>query len=146
MSGNDQLPIHVAAAVIRHHGKFLIAKRASGPLAGKWEFPGGKINSDENAYLAVVREIWEELRLVVKPISILGVFEHTYHFAKIKLQAVECALMLPGGKLPKDDLRDMHSFIESDGSHSETAWISLSDVRKYDLAETDVKVVSAITL
>ena len=59
--------IHVAAAAIRNSkGEFLIAKRAdSQHQGGLWEFPGGKVESDEEAVSALGRELHEELGIQV---------------------------------------------------------------------------------
>ncbi len=59
--------IHVAAAaIIRPDGQFLLASRpADKPYAGYWEFPGGKIETGESAYQALVRELDEELGIHV---------------------------------------------------------------------------------
>ena len=42
--------ITVVAALIKKDNKFLIAKRATGDknVLGKWEFPGGKVEADED--------------------------------------------------------------------------------------------------
>lgn len=54
----------VVAAVIERDGLILIGQRertARHPL--KWEFPGGKVNSDETPEAALVRELQEELAI-----------------------------------------------------------------------------------
>ncbi len=59
-------PQPIAVAVVRHHGRVLIAKRPIGvPLAGMWEFPGGKVREDENPSAAAARECREETGLEV---------------------------------------------------------------------------------
>lgn len=51
----------VTCAIIRKTGKVLIARRAAGQkLAGKWEFPGGKIEDGESAEECLKRELEEE--------------------------------------------------------------------------------------
>ena len=58
--------LEVVIAAIEHDGRYLIARRPPGkPLAGKWEFPGGKLESGESAREAIAREVHEELDLVV---------------------------------------------------------------------------------
>lgn len=59
------IPI-VAAALIDADGRVLVQKRPEGkPLAGLWEFPGGKIEADESPEAALVRELEEELGIQV---------------------------------------------------------------------------------
>jgi 8-oxo-dGTP diphosphatase len=54
--------VHVVAAVIAENGRVLTCRRAQGKAsAGKWEFPGGKVHSDETPEAALEREIREEL-------------------------------------------------------------------------------------
>ncbi len=62
MKMKKQTLVKVVAAVIEKDGKVLIAKRRQGDkLAGKWEFPGGKIDPGETAEEALKRELHEEL-------------------------------------------------------------------------------------
>jgi 8-oxo-dGTP diphosphatase len=58
-------PIDVAVGVlIRDDGSFLLAERPAGkPMAGYWEFPGGKLEDGESVFDALVREFDEELGL-----------------------------------------------------------------------------------
>ncbi|MGH6828094.1 MAG: (deoxy)nucleoside triphosphate pyrophosphohydrolase [Rhizomicrobium sp.] len=58
----------VAAALIDPDGRVLIAKRPPGKdMAGLWEFPGGKIEGLETPEQALIRELTEELGILVKP-------------------------------------------------------------------------------
>lgn len=59
--------VHVAVAVIeRANGDICIAKRADHQhQGGLWEFPGGKVESDETVTQALAREIHEELGVIV---------------------------------------------------------------------------------
>ena len=49
----------VVAALIKKEEKILIAKRSTGDknMLGKWEFPGGKVDKEENEKHAIEREI-----------------------------------------------------------------------------------------
>ncbi|MBI1787093.1 MAG: (deoxy)nucleoside triphosphate pyrophosphohydrolase [Acidobacteria bacterium] len=52
----------VVAAIIERAGQVLICQRAAGqPHAGKWEFPGGKVEPEESYATALARELREEL-------------------------------------------------------------------------------------
>lgn len=56
----------VAAALINPNGKILLAQRPEGKrLAGKWEFPGGKVEAGESPEAALARELKEELDIKV---------------------------------------------------------------------------------
>lgn len=61
------MPLEVVAAVIEHGGLVLACRRAPGKAAaGRWEFPGGKIEPGETAAGALVREIREELGIGIR--------------------------------------------------------------------------------
>jgi 8-oxo-dGTP diphosphatase len=56
----------VAGAVFDREGRVLIAERPAGKhLAGRWEFPGGKIGAGEPLEVALARELREELGIAV---------------------------------------------------------------------------------
>ena len=62
-----KLLLVVAAALVDMDGRVLIARRPKGKeLEGLWEFPGGKIDADERPEDALIRELREELGIVVK--------------------------------------------------------------------------------
>lgn len=55
----------VVAALIEDGEKVLVAKRHRSSYGGRWEFPGGKIESGESAKSALQREIAEELGVLI---------------------------------------------------------------------------------
>lgn len=56
-----------AAALIDKDGRVLVAQRPEGkPMAGLWEFPGGKVKEGETPEFALCREIEEELGIEVR--------------------------------------------------------------------------------
>ena len=62
-----RLLLVVAAALVDTDGRVLIAQRPPGKtLAGLWEFPGGKIDAGERPEAALIRELREELGVVVE--------------------------------------------------------------------------------
>jgi len=73
--------IRVAAAIIYRDGKFLLSKRKDDQhQGGKWEFPGGKIESDETPEMALERELREELGIEV---------ENQQHFTSLDFEYPE---------------------------------------------------------
>src|SRR6202008_1071492 len=55
-----------AVALVDADGRVLLAQRPAGkPLAGLWEFPGGKVNPGETPETALIRELGEELGIDV---------------------------------------------------------------------------------
>jgi 8-oxo-dGTP diphosphatase len=56
----------VCAALVDGAGRVLLAQRPPGkPMAGLWEFPGGKLQAGETPEAALVRELGEELGIAV---------------------------------------------------------------------------------
>jgi 8-oxo-dGTP diphosphatase len=81
----------IAIAVVEHEGRFLIGQRPEGiPLAGLWEFPGGKIQPGETPETAAVRECLEETGLAVTPLFRYP--EHIEHYAhgEVHLHFIAC--------------------------------------------------------
>ena len=55
-----------AVALVDADGRVLLAQRPAGkPLAGLWEFPGGKVDPGETPETALIRELAEELGIDV---------------------------------------------------------------------------------
>ncbi len=79
--------IDVAVAVLqRPDGQVLWCQRPPGkPYAGYWEFPGGKVEPGESVWQALVREIQEELGLVIREGGFWFLIEHDYPHAKVRL-------------------------------------------------------------
>ena len=61
-------PVAAAIAVVLRGGEILLVRRANQPDAGKWGFPGGKIEPGEPVQTAAAREVAEETGLVVRPL------------------------------------------------------------------------------
>jgi 8-oxo-dGTP diphosphatase len=58
------LVLVAACVLLNKDGRLLITKRPAGkPLAGLWEFPGGKVEPNEAPEAALIRELREELAI-----------------------------------------------------------------------------------
>lgn len=84
--------INVAAAVLVHDRKVLLARRRGGYLDSLWEFPGGKLENGESAAIAAIRELDEELDIRIVSGQTLLVLEHEYPDKTVRLHFVKCRL------------------------------------------------------
>ena len=91
MSAAKRKRVEVAAAVItRPDGSVLLGQRAAGTFyPGYWEFPGGKVESGEDARAALIRELDEELGITVHACWPWIVREHDYEHASVRLNFFE---------------------------------------------------------
>ena len=66
MEKNPTILFVVAAALTDEKGQILLQKRPEGAqMGGLWEFPGGKVDNGESPEVALIRELEEELGIIV---------------------------------------------------------------------------------
>jgi mutator protein MutT len=93
------MPTPIAIAVVEHDGQFLVGQRPEGvPLAGLWEFPGGKIEATETPEMAAVRECREETGLLAEPWSRYPEHVQSYDHDRVRLYFIACRLA-PGANV-----------------------------------------------
>jgi 8-oxo-dGTP diphosphatase len=83
----------VAVALIDADNRILVAERPEGkPLAGFWEFPGGKVDTGETPEGALIRELKEELDIDVKAACLapLTFASHTYETFHLLMPLYVC--------------------------------------------------------
>ena len=77
--------IEVVAAVIRKDGMIFATQRGYGEQKDGWEFPGGKVEKDEDFREALTREIREELEVEILPGEEICAVEYDYPNISIRL-------------------------------------------------------------
>lgn len=84
-------PLIVTAAIVRHQGLVLVTQRPeTARHGGLWEFPGGKLEADEDPGAALQRELIEELDLPVTVGEIFAVVHHRYDWGAVLILAYLC--------------------------------------------------------
>ena len=96
ISANENFATHceVAAGIIWNKSRILIAKRRSNDtLGGLWEFPGGKKKQGESLEACLIREIKEELGILIKVGEFAAKIEHRFDNVLITLNFFYCQLL-----------------------------------------------------
>ena len=96
-SGSDhhhrRLVLVAACALVDPDGRVLVARRPEGkPMAGLWEFPGGKLLPGETPEACLVRELEEELGVAVEPpcLAPLTFASHAYEAFHLLMPLYVC--------------------------------------------------------
>ena len=85
------MPTPIAIAVVEYQRHFLIGQRPPGvPLAGLWEFPGGKIETGEAPEAAALRECREEAGVDVVVVGSYPAVEYEYDHGRLSLAFFAC--------------------------------------------------------
>ena len=123
----------VCALIINDNNEIFICQRGKGQLAGKWEFPGGKVEPLESKEHAIVREIKEELTATIEVIKFLGVASHEYNNLEKPFGITMYAYLarLVEGKLVLTE-------------HTDSCWVHFDDFDKYDFAQADIELINVI--
>ncbi|NDK54424.1 (deoxy)nucleoside triphosphate pyrophosphohydrolase [Pontibacter fetidus] len=119
--------VKVVCAIIEHNGNVLLTQRSSSmaqPLL--WEFPGGKINAGESETDALIREIEEELNLLIVPHQRLTPVVHSYSSKTIELIPYTCELQ--SGEI-------------SLAEHMAYSWATIDELLNYSWCPADVPIV-----
>jgi mutator protein MutT len=86
--------VEVAAGLIFHQGRLLIAQRhTKDHLGDLWEFPGGKREPGETFEACLYRELVEELDVRVQVGKLLHTVSHDYPEKSVHLRFFQCKLM-----------------------------------------------------
>jgi 8-oxo-dGTP diphosphatase len=123
--------VHVVAGIIRDaQGRILISRRHDHlHQGGLWEFPGGKVESDETVRDALARELIEELALMVIAAEPFQQIRHDYP--------------------DKSVLLDFWLVSEFEGEArgvegQPVEWVSVATLRDYEFPAANVPIVDAL--
>ena len=122
-----------ACALIDADGRVLIAQRPPGkPMAGLWEFPGGKVDPDERPEDALIRELKEELGIVVNEACLapLTFASHSYEDFHLLMPLYVCRSW-EGTVTPQEGQR--------------LTWVRPNRLKEYPMPPADVPLISHLT-
>ena len=122
-----------ACALIDADGRVLIAQRPSGKsMAGLWEFPGGKVDPGERPEDALIRELKEELGIVVQEACLapLTFASHSYEDFHLLMPLYVC--------------RRWEGMITA-REGQKLAWVRPNRLKEYPMPPADVPLISHLT-
>jgi 8-oxo-dGTP diphosphatase len=128
-----KLVLVAACALIDADGRVLIAQRPEGkPMAGLWEFPGGKVETGERPEQSLIRELKEELGIVVKEdcLAPLTFASHLYPDFHLLMPLYVC--------------RRWEGFVEAQEGQR-LKWVRPTELRDYPMPPADEPLISHLT-
>jgi len=122
--------IIVLGAIIEKEGKILIARRMIGQsMAGKWEFPGGKLEPGETEKECLKREIHEEMKVDIEVLDFFA--ESKYGMGKTEIN-----LKCYKAKLVSEDIKLFN--------HDVIVWVTLDELLNYNMPPADVVIAKKL--
>jgi len=93
MSKRQPKIVHVAIAVIKRDGRYLICRRrAADSFGGYWEFPGGKRKPGESWTRCLHREVREEMGIRIRVLAPFGRLYHRFRSREAFFRVFRCAM------------------------------------------------------
>lgn len=124
--------IEVGCAIIRRQDQLLIAQRKPDDnFGGYWEFPGGKRCRGESLEACLVREVQEELGIVIVPDRLLQKIDHAYPARILALHFYLC-----DWKSGEPVCIDCHDF----------RWIQPEEMRDFKFPPADDGIIEELIL
>jgi len=126
----SKLVLVAACALVDADSRVLLAQRPQGkPMAGLWEFPGGKVESGERPEETLIRELEEELGIVVREpcLAPLTFASHAYPDFHLLMPLYVCRRW-EGTVTPREG--------------QSLAWVRPNKLRDYEMPPADVPLVS----
>ena len=128
-----QLVLVAACALVDADARVLLAERPAGKtMAGLWEFPGGKVEAGERPEDTLIRELREELSIVVKEACLapLAFASHAYPEFHLLMPLYVCRRW-DGTAIPREGQR--------------LAWVRVNRLREYPMPPADEPLISHLT-
>ena len=132
ITGHKNIKIVVSIALINESDEILLSKRPKNKhLAGFWEFPGGKVETNEVPETALIREIKEELDINInkKCVAPLSFSEFDYKEFQLLLLLYVCRRWEGEPKSMEDN---------------EIIWVKPNMLRKYKMPPADDALIYCI--
>lgn len=127
MSAN--IVLVAACALVDADNRVLLAQRPEGkPMAGLWEFPGGKIEAGERPEQTLIRELQEELGIAVKEACLAPLTFASHAYADFHL-------LMPLYICRKWEGR------AAAAEGQRLAWVRPNKLRDYDMPPADVPLI-----
>ena len=127
--------VQVVGAALVDGDRVLVAQRSGGPYDGCWEFPGGKVEPGEEELAALVREVGEELGVVVVPEAFLG---------EVVLDGVVAGGVPGGSTLRVWSARAEPGAEVTAHEHSELRWLTAAELESLDWIPADRPLLPAV--
>ena len=121
--------IKVVAGIIKKDGKIFATQRSHGEFKDGWEFPGGKVEPGETSQQALIRELKEELDVIVSVDDFLCTVNYDYPSFHLSMHCFFCTIK--SGEL---------TLIE----HKAAKWLSKSELHSVNWLPADTSVIDAI--
>jgi len=122
-----------ACALIDPDGRVLIAQRPQGKaMAGLWEFPGGKVEAGERPEESLIRELKEELGIVVNEecLAPLTFASHRYPMFQLLMPLYVC--------------RRWEGIVAA-REGQKLKWVRPNDLRNYPMPPADEPLIPHLT-
>ena len=123
----------VGTGIIVRNGKIFIGQRPEGkPLAGLWEFPGGKLEVGETIEQCLKRELKEELDVEAE----IGehIVDIDYRYPELN---AEFDLKVFFVHIPDDAVIKLNV-------HQNSAWVTPEELKNYDFPRADVEIIKKL--